>query len=355
MVNMIMRTLYLQNINMMLKETKVLKPVNRKEMRTSIYRIKYSNKEGTTPASSGMHRHADTYTWTLFQLASTRARQPPKTKTTSQPIKCGPHLAQTMCYGETYSIHYKAAFLGLYTSNLVNVNSFEYFLKQYRNIFRLSLQEHQVYLHLPALSREAKHNCYGRKTNNQKVGYRDEHGVAQRVGCLTQPAISRSSSINRERLLFNTHSKPKKCDFEFRFCQKCYKPPQNIKSGFSRQEKNRLIHSTQPNVQTAKNIEVTGSTTKREIIEVTQINTQTGHSQHRTPATTSNKMDALQSCDRCMSKSCEQSMAEQSRTPPHGSTLCHSQKEITLPKTTPYGPNNLPHMVLCTKKGPDNA
>ena len=164
-----------------------------------------------------------------------------------------------------------------------------------------------------------------------------------------------SSSINRERLLFNTHSKPKKCDFEFRFCQKCYKPPQNIKSVFSRQEKNRLIHSTEPNVQTAKNIEVTGSTTKREIIEVTQINTQTGHSQHRTPATTSNKMDALQSCDRCMSKSREQSMAEQSRTPPHGSTLCHSQKEITLPKTTPYGPNNLPHMVLCTKKGPDNA
>ena len=139
-----------------------------------------------------MHRHAGMYTWTLFQLASTRARQPPKTKTTRQPIKCGPHLSQTMCYGETHSIHCKAAFPGLYTSNLVNVNSFEYFLKQYRNIFRLSLQEHQVYLQLPTLSREAKHNCYGRKTNNQKVGYGDEHGVAQRVGCLAQPAISRS-------------------------------------------------------------------------------------------------------------------------------------------------------------------
>ena len=118
-----------------------------------------------------MQRHADTYTWTLFRLAGARARRPPKTKTTCQPIKYGPQLAQTICYGVTYSIHYTAAFLGLYTSNLVNVNSFEYFLKQYRNIFRLSLQEHQVYLHLPALNREAKHNCYGRKTNNQMVGY----------------------------------------------------------------------------------------------------------------------------------------------------------------------------------------
>ena len=126
--------------------------------------------------------------------------------------------------------------------------------------------------HLPALSREAEHNCYGRKTNNQKAGYRDEHSVTQRVRCLTQP---KSSSINRDRLQFNTPSKPKKCDFEFRFCQKCYKPPQNIKSGFLRQEKNGVIHSTQPNVQTAKNIEVTSSTTKREIIEATQINTQT--------------------------------------------------------------------------------
>ena len=91
--------------------------------------------------------------------------------------------------------------------------------------------------HLPALSREAEHNCYGRKTNNEKAGNRDEHSDTQRIRYLTQPTISRTSSISRERLLFNTHSKPIKCDFEFRFCQKCYKPPQNIQSGFSRQEK----------------------------------------------------------------------------------------------------------------------
>ena len=64
--------------------------------------------------------------------------------------------------------------------------------------------------HLPALSREAEHNCYGRKTNNQKAGDRDKHSGTQRIRYLTQPTISRSSSINRERLLFNTHSKPKK-------------------------------------------------------------------------------------------------------------------------------------------------
>ena len=85
--------------------------------------------------------------------------------------------------------------------------------------------------HLPALSREAEYNCYGRKINNQKAGYRDEHtSVTQRIRYLTHPTISRSS--RRERLLFNTHSKPKKCDFEFRFCQKCYKPPQKDKKQF---------------------------------------------------------------------------------------------------------------------------
>ena len=85
---------------------------------------------------------------------------------------------------------------------------------------------------LPASSREAEHNCYGRKTDNQKAGYRDEHGVTQGLtcGCFTHPTLCRSSTINR-------HSRPKKCDFEFRFCQKCYKPPQNTKRGFSRREK----------------------------------------------------------------------------------------------------------------------
>ena len=41
--------------------------------------------------------------------------------------------------------------------------------------------------HLPASSREAEHNCYGRKTSHQKAGYRDGHGVAQGLtcGCLT--------------------------------------------------------------------------------------------------------------------------------------------------------------------------
>ena len=108
--------------------------------------------------------------------------------------------------------------------------------------------------HLPASDREAEHNCCGRKINNQKAGCRDEHSVTQGLtcGCLTHPTICRGSTINR-------HSKPKKCDFEFRFCQKCYKPPQNTKRGFSRREKNRVIYSTQPGIQTAKNIEVTSS------------------------------------------------------------------------------------------------
>ena len=49
--------------------------------------------------------------------------------------------------------------------------------------------------HLPALSREAEHNCYGRKTNNQKAGDRDEHSGTQRIRYLTQPTISRSSYL----------------------------------------------------------------------------------------------------------------------------------------------------------------
>ena len=124
--------------------------------------------------------------------------------------------------------------------------------------------------HLPASSREAEHNCYGRKTNN----HRDELCVSQGItyGCLAHSAITRSSTINKERYILNRHSKPKKCAFEF--CQKCYKPPQNTKTSFSRREKNRVTYSTQPNVQTTKNIEITSSTTKREVIEVTQINTQ---------------------------------------------------------------------------------
>ena len=35
-----------------------------------------------------------------------------------------------------------------------------------------------------------------------------------------------------------------------------------------------MIYSTQSGIQTATNIEVTSSTTKREVIEVTKINTQ---------------------------------------------------------------------------------
>ena len=39
--------------------------------------------------------------------------------------------------------------------------------------------------HLPALSREAEHNCYGRKTNNQKAGDRDKHSGTQRIRYLS--------------------------------------------------------------------------------------------------------------------------------------------------------------------------
>ena len=115
--------------------------------------------------------------------------------------------------------------------------------------------------HLPGSSREAEHNCCGRKTNNQKVDCGNEHDDAQGFACgsLVHPAISRISTSNKERHILNRHSKPKKCDFEFRFCRKCYKPPQNTKSSFSRREKNRVIYSTQPGIQTAKNIEVTSS------------------------------------------------------------------------------------------------
>ena len=45
--------------------------------------------------------------------------------------------------------------------------------------------------------------------------------------------------------------------FEFRFCQKCYTPPQNTKRVFFLTGKNGRIYSTWPNVGTVKNIEVT--------------------------------------------------------------------------------------------------
>ena len=50
--------------------------------------------------------------------------------------------------------------------------------------------------------------------------------------------------------------------------------PKTQKPVFRAGKKNRVTYSTQPNIQTTKNIEVTSSTTKREVIEVTQINTQ---------------------------------------------------------------------------------
>ena len=81
---------------------------------------------------------------------------------------------------------------------------------------------------------EHKHNCYGRKTNNQKkVGYRFELGVTQGITCrcLTHPTISRSSTANRERYQLNTHSKLKNMT---------YKPSQKTKRDFSRWEKSDI-------------------------------------------------------------------------------------------------------------------
>ena len=262
--------------------------------------------------------------------------------------------------------------------------------------------------HLPASGREAEHNCCGRKINNQKAGYRDEHGVTQGLtcGCFTHPTICRSSTINR-------HSKPKKCDFEFRFCQKCYKPPQNTKRGFSRREKNRVIYSTQPGIQTAKNIEVTssaniihrtlskvqmsrdrhvgnsikiqtqpvhapptkyiqrtfskvqmsrdrhvGSSIKvqiqsrgRHVGSSTKVQIQCTLSKVQTSVSSTKYIQhTLSKVQISVSSARDQSMITQYRIPLPENAAWYLQKAVTLPKTTPYGPHNLPHMVLCTKK-----
>ena len=268
----------------------------------------------------------------------------------------------------------------------------------------------------PKKSRVKKHAIYLNITNDtsklpttSNQPRRFKLIIARRVGCLTQPAISGSSSISRERLLFNTHSKPIKCDFEFRFCQKCYKPPQNIKSGFSRQEKNRVIHSTQPNVQTAKNIEVTSSTTKKvqiltkynkctlskvrisvsspkyiqRTLTKVQISVSSSKYIQRTLIKVQISVSSSKYSQRTLSKvqisvssSREHSMIGKSRSPTTGISTSYNKavivnrtetKNISIEndlylcraehshKHTPYGPYNLPHMVLCTKQGPDNA
>ena len=57
-----------------------------------------------------------------------------------------------------------------------------------------------------------------------------------------------------------------------------------------------------------------------------------------------------------VSSSREQSMIEQDKTKQSRNPITpKSRNTATPPKTTPYGPHNLPHMVLCTKQGTDNA
>ena len=50
--------------------------------------------------------------------------------------------------------------------------------------------------------------------------------------------------------------------------------------------------------------------------------------------------------------------ANKSDSTAHEITYCKELSKGSMPhqnKHTPYGPHNLPNMVLCTKKGPDNA
>ena len=121
-----------------------------------------------------------------------------------------------------------------------------------------------------------------------------------------------------------------KNDFEFRFCQKCYKPPQNTKRAFSRREKNRVIYSTQSNIQRVKNTEVTSSTTKREVIEVTlqtlKVTQYTNITHHL------HNSNQIQSC-----------LYIRFTTNSRNMEIVSIQNKTH----TPYGPYNLPHMVLC--------
>ena len=184
-----------------------------------------------------------------------------------------------------------------------------------------------------------------------------------------------------------------------------------------------MIHSTQPNVQTAKNIEVTSSTTKREIIEVTQIvNTQTARLAkiellnklnnnklntntitailaHNLPDPDETKClrnfyeyitnnlsnnvyhiyciyRNLTAVGFCLTAvrfltSIRAHMSNPIETTNHDTSVLivteHSTPDSSHSKRyedarsnyspihTPYGPYNLPHMVLCTQKGPVNA
>ena len=57
--------------------------------------------------------------------------------------------------------------------------------------------------------------------------------------------------------------------------------------------------------------------------------------------------------------SCRRHVRRDTASPTTSRTLLHCVKRKMEPayrnKHTPYGPYNLPHMVLCTKQGPDNA
>ena len=75
------RAYYLQKLDKGPKETRKLKPANRKEARTSKSRLKTDNK-GTLPlASPDRSNSGSPDTRALFQMVSTRAGQFPKTKT----------------------------------------------------------------------------------------------------------------------------------------------------------------------------------------------------------------------------------------------------------------------------------
>ena len=86
-------------------------------------------------------------------------------------------------------------------------------------------------------------NCCGWKTNTQKLGCRDEHGVTQgfAFGCPAHPAISRSSTINRERYLLNRHSKQKNVTLNLDFSKSVTSLPK-IQTAVFHDVKNRQIY-----------------------------------------------------------------------------------------------------------------
>ena len=291
------------------KETEVIKTMTRKEMRTS----NYSKNGSTTPTSLRPSKREDTGTRAVPQEVSTRARLTSKTKTTVQHTKHRWHLARPIGSNVTYPLYHITTYPELYTSNVVSTNTFEYPQKQYRNI-SLSYHTHpNFYTESQNKRNKARQPCRTRSADQiLRTGY---HSLIYSTRYKGSPHKLYTSNP------LNTNS----FEYFLKIIRKLLTSHEQMKQVYNPEKQRKLkvqISCTRRMPKTTPWILSEPGMDKQDPTKYTPNNAQTRL----------NRIYVYQE----MLKFIYNSRA-------HYSTH------------TPYGPHNLPHMVLRTKKGSDNA